>query len=82
VSYLLEKDEKSEFLSPRIAFFYSLLGECPCVATRTYNTTVTYIQNVCYIKSEYKIMTNKKNTNTESTAGIFHEAMVHSFPEA
>ena len=27
-------------------------------------------------------MTNKKNTNTESRAGIFHEAMVHSFPEA
>jgi hypothetical protein len=28
-------------------------------------------------------MTNKENTNTESTTGIFHEAMVvHSFPEA
>jgi hypothetical protein len=28
-------------------------------------------------------MTNKKNTKTESTTGIFHEAMVvHSFPEA
>jgi hypothetical protein len=27
-------------------------------------------------------MTNKKNTNTESRAGIFHEAMVYSFSEA
>jgi hypothetical protein len=25
-----------------------ILGECPCVATGTYNTTVTYIQNVLY----------------------------------
>jgi hypothetical protein len=25
------------------------LGECPCVATGTYNIAVTYIQNVCYI---------------------------------
>jgi hypothetical protein len=58
------------------------LGECPCVATGIYNTTVTYIQNVCYIKSECTLMTNKKNTNTESTTGIFHEAMVHSFLEA
>jgi hypothetical protein len=24
------------------------LGECPCVATGTYNTTITYIQNMCY----------------------------------
>jgi hypothetical protein len=24
-------------------------------------------------------MTNKKNTNTKSTTGIFYEAMVHSF---
>jgi hypothetical protein len=52
------------------------LGECPCVTTGTYNTTVTYIQNVCYIKNECTAMTNKKNTNTESTTGIFHEAMV------
>jgi hypothetical protein len=69
------------------ARFYPLepgvtLGECPCVATGTYNTTVTYIQNVYYIKSECTIMTNKKNTNNESTTCIFHEAMVHSFPEA
>lgn len=62
--------------------FLRLLGQCPCVATGTYNITVTYIQNVCYNKSECTIMTNKKNTNTESTTGIFHEAMVHSFPEA
>jgi hypothetical protein len=32
-----------------IDFNKLLLGECPCVATETYNTTVTYIQNVCYI---------------------------------
>jgi hypothetical protein len=27
----------------------SLLGECPCVATGTYNNIITYIQNVSYI---------------------------------
>jgi hypothetical protein len=26
-----------------------LLGEYPCVATETYNTMITYIQNVSYI---------------------------------
>jgi hypothetical protein len=25
-----------------------ILDECPCVATVTYNTTITYIQNMCY----------------------------------
>jgi hypothetical protein len=27
----------------------SILGECMCVATRTYNTMIIYIQNVSYI---------------------------------
>jgi hypothetical protein len=32
---------------PYILYIY-ILGECPCVVTETYNTTITYIQNVCY----------------------------------
>jgi hypothetical protein len=28
--------------------FLDVLGECPCIVTGIYNTTVTYIQNVCY----------------------------------
>jgi hypothetical protein len=27
----------------------NILDECPCVATVTYNTMITYIQNVSYI---------------------------------
>ena len=26
-----------------------VIGECPCVATGTYNNMITYIQNVSYI---------------------------------
>jgi hypothetical protein len=34
---------------PRIIYkFLGILGECLCVATGTYNTIITYIQNMCY----------------------------------
>jgi hypothetical protein len=28
---------------------FIVIGECSCVATRTYNNIITYIQNVSYI---------------------------------
>jgi hypothetical protein len=28
---------------------FIVIGECPCVATGTYNNIITYIQNVSYI---------------------------------
>jgi hypothetical protein len=32
-----------------IVIYLNTLGEYPCVATGTYNTMITYIQNVSYI---------------------------------
>jgi hypothetical protein len=35
--------------SSRYSYIYIyILGECPCVATKTYNTTITYVQ-MCVI---------------------------------